>query len=328
MSFFAERCFAMVKGRMSPPDFAGLTAVDFEHIDFSDQTFAIAPDWFPVDALIVAIRRVGLLCPPHLQCVGPARYRVIRGFRRLRAASSLGVKRFNCLVRSGDPVELFVEALFENASSRPLHLLEKANAVWRLTQVFRIAQPKVIGEFLPVLGVKPNRFEMNRLLDLAQLSRPLQEAIVHESLQAEIALSAARWDTEEQSAFLQVIQALRPGFSRQKELFTLLDELRGRERNSVVQLLSAEAPENLETLLHRLRSCRFPKFSEYEKLYEQKKAGLRLPPEIQFHVPPFFEGEKIQVGFAIRTPAELRAFAARLQEIADKPELAEIFELL
>jgi len=312
---------------MPPADFTGFTAVSLEQIDLSDQTFAISPSWFPVDGLTAAIRRVGLLCPPHLEHVEPGRYRIISGFRRLRAASSLGLNRFNCLVRSGDRVQLFVEALLENASIRPLHLLEKASAVWKLTQLFSIAQAKVISEFLPVLGVKPNRFELNRLLDLSRLPQMLQETIVLDGIQAEIALGAARWNSDEQTAFVRVIKALRPGFNRQKELFTLLDEVRERDRETVVELLF-EPAANLDELLGCLRSRRFPKLAEYEQLYQEKKARLRLPPEIQFQRPPFFEGEKIQVGFTVRNPEELKALAARVQEIADKPELAEIFELL
>ncbi|MFB3904404.1 MAG: ParB/RepB/Spo0J family partition protein [Acidobacteriota bacterium] len=313
---------------MPAPDFSGLTALSFEQIDLSDQTFAIAPDWLPIDALTAAIRRVGLLCPPHVQPVGPDRYRVISGFRRLRAASNLGLMKLNCLVRNGEPEQLFVEALFENAATRPLNLLEKANAVWKLTRVFRIAQPEVISEFLPLLGVKPNRFEMNRLLEISRLPRELQEAIVIEDLQPEIALGFARWENHEQAAFLKLIRELKPGFNRQKELFTLLDELRGRERTSIIELLDETAPNKLDALLHHLRSRRFPKLTEYEGLYQEKKARLRLPPEIQFHLPPFFEGEKIQVGFAVRSVQELKAVAARLLEIADKPELAEILGML
>jgi ParB/RepB/Spo0J family partition protein len=326
MPFFSEGCF-VVKELMPPPAFSGLTALSAEQVDFSDQTFALTPEWFPIEALTAAIRRVGLLCPPHVEPVGPERYRVIAGFRRLRAASSLGLNRFNCLVRSGDPVQLFVEALLENASVRSLHLLEKANAVRKLTQLFRIAHSRVIDEFLPVLGIKPNRFEMNRLLDVSRLPRLLQELIALDGVQPDIALGAGQWNSEEQAAFVQAIRTLRPGFNRQKELFTLLDELRGRDRESIAGMLSP-LPEDLEGLLRHLRSRRFPKLAEYEELYQRKKARLRLPPEIQFHLPPFFEGEKISVEFAIRSPEELRALAARLQEAAERPELSEIFGLL
>jgi len=328
MSFFAEGCFAVVKGPMPPPDFRCLTVVCLDRIDLNDQTFAITPDWFSIEALTAAVRRVGLLCPPRIECVGSERYRVVCGFRRLRAASRLGASNVECLVRSGDPVQLFVEALYDNASSRPLHLLEKANAVWKLTQLFSIAQREVIGEFLPVLGVKPNRFEMNRLLNVAKLPRVLQEAIVLEGVQPEIALGVAGWNHDEQAAYLQATHALRPGFSRQKELFTLLDELRARDGESIVRLLSGSDTGNLDGLLQNLRSRRLPKVSEYERLYQERKARLRLPPEIQFNPPPFFEGEKIQIGFAVRSPAELHALAGRLQQMADRPELAEIFGML
>lgn len=313
---------------MPPSDFASLTIVSVGQIDFSDRTFAVTPDWFPVDILTAAIRRVGLLCPPHVERLGPESYRVISGFRRLRAASSLGLNSFYGLVRSGDPGQLFTEALLENASIRPLHLLEKATAVWKLTQSFSITQARVIHEFLPLLGVKPNRFEMNRLLELSRLSRVVQEAMVFDGLEAEIALGVARWEGAEQGAFAQTVKALRPGFNRQKELFALLDELRGRDQISIVELLGAGMPENLDELLRDLRLRRFPRLTEYEQLYQEKKATLHLPPTIQFQIPPFFEGEKIQVGFAARSPEQLKALAAKLQEIADKPELAEIFGLL
>ena len=89
---------------------------------------------------------------------------------------------------------------------------------------------------------------------------------------ADIALAVARWDCDEQAAFVRAIRALRPGFNRQKELFTLLDEIRGRDRESAVELLSA-LPDNVDVLLRDLRSRRFPKLAEYEDLYQQKKAS-------------------------------------------------------
>jgi len=316
----------MLKGPMSVDNLGELTAINLQQVDFADRSFALTPDWFPVASLVDAIRRVGLRCPPSLQIVAGDRYRIISGFRRLRAASSVGLDVVPGFVRSGDPVQLFVDALVENASTRPLHLLEKATAVWKLTQLFSIPQAKVISEFLPLLGTKPNRFEMNRLLELAMLPLRIQQALVLLGLTPETAVGLGRWPNEEQTAFLDAFSRLQPGFNHQKELFLLLDEVRVRDGRSAVELLSNAT--GLDDLLGELRSRRFPRVAEYEQRYRQLKAGLRLPRDIQFNIPPFFEGDKIQIGFAFRNPGELKAVAAKLGEVAEKPELAEIFGLL
>jgi hypothetical protein len=321
---------------LEPVDFRSVPTTE---IDLEDRTYAIAPAWFPLGSVAQVVARYGVFSPISLEAKEAGGYRVVSGFRRLQAARVAGLERVPGAVCHGDKLQLFTRALAERASTRPLHLLEKAFTARKLIDDFRIPQPEVTREFLPLLGVSESHFELRRLLEIAEIPRTLQEPMLTAGLQPEIALCVARWEAGGQASFLTLFREMKPGFNHQKELCTLLDELRARDQEPADRLLArvreerqlspeTPAPAQLQVILAGLRAMRYPRLSEQEARYRELKAALRLPPGVQFQPPPFFEGQKIALAFSVASPAELKAITGRLTVVAEKPELEQIFELL
>ena len=322
-----------------------ITTVQLEEIDSEDRTFGISPVWLPFKALIGSVKKVGVLSPLQIEKTSEKRYRIISGFRRYEAAKRVGLEVLPAFVREGEAeLPLFLEALAENAGTRPLHMLEKAIALLKLRRDFQVDQETLIAHWLPEFEICADRFHMEHYLRLAQLPERLQRA-VGDSLEPAVAVKLGAWTAQDQDLFLELFSKYRLGRNRQKELFDLLDELRqaagqaqGQKRVTNLWeqagVASVDGDESLppsdrfHRLLEGLRRLRFPLLSQYEERYKQLKLELGIPPQIQLHAPRFFEGDRISVAFSFRNPEELRDLAGRLHKIAGKPALEQIFKLL
>ena len=205
-------------------------AIGLREIDPEDRTFAISPPWWPVDLLVESVRRAGILSPLHIQKQGRNKKRIVCGFRRYEAARQLGLSTVPCLIPVDEinSAALFQRALLDNVAARPLHALEKATALLKLSSQFDIDQKKLIEEFLPLLGVRSDRFHLQYYLDLGRLTDRLQRSVA-DSLEPEVALKLSNWKPEEQTFFLNPLREYQPGRNRQKELLALLDELQATQ---------------------------------------------------------------------------------------------------
>ena len=327
---------------------AKIEAISLKRIDGEDRTFASSPVWFPLGNLVSAVEQVGIVSPLHLQRGEAGRLRIVMGFRRFRAAQVVGLTEVPGLLREGESQQLFREGILENVGSRCLHDLEKAWILLKLQSQFVLHESALIRDYLPLLGLRPDRFHLRRYQALARLPELIQRA-VYEYLDGELAVKVARWQPDEQKLFLAISSGHRLGRNKQKLLFGLLDDLRIQQRLSAggtaainpLQVLWQEAgleeiakdehkapPERFERIVQRLREVRYPTLSQHEDRYRLLKKGLKLPPEIQLRLPPFFEGERVSVSFSCRTAEEFLSLADRLREVGKGEELREIFKLL
>lgn len=327
-----------------------LEIVRLSQIDSNDRLFQISLPWLPLDELIRSITQSGVLSPLRLHRVSPGEHRVISGFRRHAAAGRAGLQQVPCFVTSDDDtLRLFRQALEDNVTSRPLHPLEKAAAVSKLRRSFQVSDPLLLEEYLPLLGIPADRFHLQRYLNLASLPQSLQTAIT-KNLQPETALKLQSWTNEEQDFFITLVFKFHLGKNKQRRLFSLLDEIRALLLNtalspnqsggSVVTIWHTSGaaqveqdeglplPERYNQALGRLLQLRFPRLSEYETRYRALKAGLKLPPQIQLHAPPYFEGSQIRVSFSAANPEEFSNLLETLREIGESNELRKIFDLL
>lgn len=316
-------------------------AVDLREINAQDRTFAVSPPWWPIDLLIESVRRVGILSPLLIQASERNQKRVILGFRRYEAARRVKLSVVPCIisVEKHNPATLFLQALLDNLAARPLHPLEKAIALLKLSSEFRVARERLVEEFLPLLGIRGDAFHLEHYLQIGALPEQLQRSLA-DSLEPELALQLAHWKDQEQDFFLDLIRKYQLGKNRQIELFLLLDELRAKQKENLVAIWeksgisqiegddSLPPAERLKKIIGQLRRLRFPRLSQYEQQYNKLRAALKIPPQIQFQMPPFFEGNRITVGMTFRQREELRKLADKLKQIAEKKELDEILKLL
>jgi ParB family transcriptional regulator, chromosome partitioning protein len=89
-----------------------------------------------LDELAESIKQVGLLQPVVVRAVGPARYELVMGERRWRAAQRAGLTEIGAIVKQTQDDDLLRDALIENLHRQQLDPLEEAAAYQQLLDDF------------------------------------------------------------------------------------------------------------------------------------------------------------------------------------------------
>ena len=352
MNLNLEGCLNPVSFGMIENFSHNLETIPTDRIDSKERLFSVSLPWLSLDQLTRSIHRNGLLSPLHLQKRAHAKFRIVIGFRRYQAARNLGFQALPCVIRDErNPLVLYRQALEDNLTVRPLHLMEKARVLLKLHRDFEVDHQILMDEYLPLLGIRPDRFHLRQQFDLASLSLFLQRA-VSDLLEPGIALKMSPWKSEEQRFFFDLVSEFQLGGNKQNKLFTLLDEIQAsrlhhpatspeHSRQVSIQTIwqqsgAAEKAEDkhlplqerFEQALKKLFQLRFPHLSQHEKRYAELKAALKFPPQVQLRLPPNFEGNQVNVSLSARDLDELLALTEKLHDAAREGGLKQIFDLL
>ena len=95
--------------------------------------------------LVASIKEIGILQPPVVRKSG-ARYELIMGERRLRAAKIAGLKRIPVIIRQTPNNELLREALIENIHRSQLNALEEGAAYAQLLNDFNCTHEELASK--------------------------------------------------------------------------------------------------------------------------------------------------------------------------------------
>ncbi len=128
-------------------------------------------------ALADSIREAGVLQPLLVVAHG-ARYRIVAGERRFRAARMAGLDAVPCIVRDFSPAQQMEAALIENLQREDLNAIEEAAAVRSLMDECGYTQEtaaKRLGKSRPAVA---------NLLRLLTLPKPVQDAVTQGKLSA------------------------------------------------------------------------------------------------------------------------------------------------
>jgi len=93
-----------------------------------------------IDQLATSLLDVGVLQPLVVRPLGPDRYELVAGERRLRAAIVAGLPTVPAIVRATEDADLLKEALVENIHRVQLNPLEEAAAYQQLLDDFGVTQ--------------------------------------------------------------------------------------------------------------------------------------------------------------------------------------------
>jgi len=155
--------------------------------------------------LAASIRESGIVQPILVRRVG-ARYQIIAGERRWRAAQSLGLPTVPVAVRDVPDDRLLELALVENIQREELTPLEEALAFQRLQQDFHLTQDAVARK------VGRDRSTVANTLRLLRLGRDIRDLIAAGQLDAGHGRALLGLEkAEEQSALAR--EAVRKGLS-------------------------------------------------------------------------------------------------------------------
>jgi ParB family transcriptional regulator, chromosome partitioning protein len=125
-----------------------------------------------LDELAQSIREQGLIQPILVRPVDGARFEIIAGERRWRAAQRAGLTEIPALVRTVPDQVALAHALIENIQRENLNPLEEAQGLARLIEEFGLtheAAAKAVGR---------SRAAVTNLLRLQELSKPVQEYLL------------------------------------------------------------------------------------------------------------------------------------------------------
>lgn len=124
-----------------------------------------------LNELADSIRVQGIIQPITVRQLGPNRYQLISGERRLQASRRIGLKAIPAYVRTADDQQMLEMALIENIQRENLNAIEIALSYHRLLSEFQLKQEE-LGD-----RVGKNRTTVNNYLRLLKLPDVIQAAV-------------------------------------------------------------------------------------------------------------------------------------------------------
>lgn len=129
-----------------------------------------------LNELADSIREQGILQPILVRAVaahnGHARYEIIAGERRFRAAKLAGLDTLPVIITDADDQKTVAIALIENLQREDLNPLEEAQGIHRLLQEFNFTHEQA------ALAVSRSRSAVSNLLRLINLTKPVQTMLM------------------------------------------------------------------------------------------------------------------------------------------------------
>ncbi len=123
-----------------------------------------------IEALAESIRLHGLLTPLLVRQIGPGRYRLVAGERRLRALALLNRTYADAIVLTDDACDCALIALVENLQRESLHFLDVAEACRQILDRFPITQERLAASLSCSPSALANRLRLLKLPDAVRAS--------------------------------------------------------------------------------------------------------------------------------------------------------------
>ncbi|MHB8791125.1 MAG: ParB/RepB/Spo0J family partition protein [Desulfobulbaceae bacterium] len=274
-------------------------------IDLADRTYFFSPEReHPAPHLVDSIREYGLLHPPLLQQRGGDRFIVIAGWKRLAAAITvLQWDTVPCIVAPADCPDLHLHALLLEQSllGKPLSAPELSGFFANLCTICGIED---VLPLLAKLGYKPNRHQLDELLDLRNLSESALLALHRGILSSAGARKLLRLVRADQETLVAMIARFQLGGSKQQKLIELCTELLHREHRSVEDITAPfleeltmsrqmNIPQQAAALLSWLHGQCCPRSGQAESEFSRRVAQLNLPTTMQVDHSSSFEEDSV-----------------------------------
>jgi hypothetical protein len=297
--------------------------VALRDITWGDTTFRITYGR-PLEPLRTAIQTLGLQQAPVLQRVRGDRLRIVSGRRRLRVWQQL--QRTACparLVSAAQPEkDLFLFNLYDNIGLREPQIIEQALSLGKLLRYF--PEERVLSEFMPLLGLPPNKGLLRRYVSIAEAGPGFWPAIQAGKLFPEILEWIARDFPSLRELLAALLVHLHWGFQKQREFLAGLNEWAFRDQVDPETLLTAvpltdwlkrgdvTPPQKGEAIRKVLHERLFPVSTATEKEFQAKRTRMGLDSRTRLTPPPFFEGGTYRLEVRFVEEKELRQSLDRL----------------
>jgi ParB family chromosome partitioning protein len=309
---------------MPPADFQIRTA---SSIDLRDRTYFLAPEEVrPSPRLAESIRDYGILHPPLVQQRDRDRFIVIAGWKRLETALTiLRWETIPCLVVPADRPSLYCFSLLLEQSllGNPLSPAEQSAFFAKLCTTCAVEEALPL---LAQLGYKPNRHQLEELLDMENLSRAAVLALHRGVINFANARKLLRISRADQETLVAIISIFQFGGSKQQKLIELSTELLQREHRSVEDLIAPflmkierpgqeNIPQQAAALLSFLHEQCFPRSVRAEREFSRRVAQLDLPSTMQVAHSPSFEENSVTLALKLADWNALRKVLPGIRQV-------------
>jgi ParB/RepB/Spo0J family partition protein len=310
--------------------------IPLSRIDLSDQTFSVnfMPD---LERLRASIQEMGLLQPVLLR-EKPGNFQIVSGFRRISVAQELGFSEIEStlLEEEVEDVKLFSISLHENLTSRGFNTVERAMALEKLVDPFRLDPASIIRKWLPLFDLETNEKILNTFLSLARMEDEVKRYVLEEKVSRSNIRKLAALDADDRRAAMALLRSLKLGENSLRETLIFLREISRRDRcdvEAIIRLPEIQAilshpdltsNQKAERVKKILTGLRYPRMTQLEEEFHEKRRDLNLPSSIVLNPPPFFEGKGLRMTFQFHSIEEYRSILSSLTALGEKKEFHEM----
>ncbi len=321
---------------------AGTSKKPIEHILLADigkenlTQFSMDP---PPDTLVESIRELGITHPVLLTPADKG-YQIVCGHRRVECARLLNLETVPAWVleEAPAPADMLKRNLFENRGHRTYSDIEKGWIVHRLKNA-GVPEAEIIKNYLPLLDLERSKKLFAELNQCAAFSESLSALLHGLKLPLRVFLILLRWDEEARAAATTLLDALRPGANKCRELLELTDETAVKENTSPHEILNREAiqkplndadlspHEKYDAIHKQLRLWRYPVLTDLQKQVYRAIDQLKLDGRIKLRTPENFESDQFKIELQFKTRQEFVAQVEKLFRVTDSEALDELIRI-
>jgi len=308
--------------------------IPLSRIDTADETYRITT-CSCTDDLVASIERVGVLNPPVLE-ERPNGYIPVSGFRRIDACRRLERETVSAKVldKKVPYLQSVMIAVSDNSMQRTLNLIETGRALKMLTGY--VTDPRELMRLTADLGLPRNPRHIDKLKQLLNLPPSVQMAVAGDTVSLSMAMALDRIEPDAAVYLCTLFCDLKIGFNKQREIFSLSEEIAAREDISLNSLLHCQAihaitthpdldkTQKLQAIRHYLKQRRYPQMMKIEDRFESNRRNLKLDRHMRLEPPPHFEGRVYTLTLEFANLSELTRQSESLCDLVKNPVMEKI----
>jgi ParB family chromosome partitioning protein len=308
--------------------------IGISSIDLADNTFKITTGE-TIEDLARSITNTGLINSPVV-IKKDSGFLIISGFRRIRAAASLGWTEIPSGIAAPDTDRFLCArlAITDNSLQRPLNLIEMSRC-YKLLSFF--CEKKDLPAEAVKLGLPENPSFIEKVIRLCGFPFELQQYIISGSLSLAMALELVKPEYDGcEIMFARIFNDLKLSLNKQRELLALSYEIAVREGIKVSDVVGNPEFQNIisdkntdrnlkaNNIRKYIKSKRYPSIVKAQDDFKKNLKELALPTGIKLIPPADFEGNTFSVNMEFKSMREFKEHAECLGRLKKNPVLEKI----
>ncbi len=289
-----------------------------------------------VKSLVASIQESGIINPPVLLPLNNNTYRIVCGFRRVRACRRLGWDRVDARLLAPDTprIQCALVAIADNRSQRELNLIETSRALNLLSG--DLPDDAAVAAMAGKAGLSVSPAILSKIGSLSSLPLPMQQGMIDATLSLPMAERLQRMSVEDAREAFDLFCEIRAGLNVQREILDNAEETARREgvpllevlrSDAILQIRASEEGDRswkLRKIRKLLKTRRYPKLSAAEERFAQASGKLGLRRDMKLVPPPGFEGLDYNLSLKFSSREQLHKQKEVIVRLLDSDILKDI----